>query len=93
MGLREAKANAKISEHGDGVRVSRERSPFYTTEEAAAYLHFATTSGIRCAVHRGELHPAGVGPHGTLLFVREELDRFVFARGANRVIRYGLDHR
>ena len=57
-------------------------SPFLTTAEAAAYLRFKTTSGVRMAVRRGELRPAGRGPRGVFLFTIPELDRFVAARGA-----------
>ena len=51
-----------------------------TTAEAASYLRFRTTSGVRTAVHRGELHPVGAGPKCCHLFTLAELDRFVSAR-------------
>jgi len=52
-------------------------SPYLTTREAADYLRYRTTSGIRMAVLRGELRPAGKGARGALLFTVQELDRFV----------------
>ncbi len=55
-------------------------SPYLTTAEAADYLRYRSTSGVRSAVQRGELKPCGVGPKNTLLFTRQELDRFVSAR-------------
>jgi hypothetical protein len=55
---------------------------YLTTNEAAGFLRFRSPSGIRTAVMRGELQPAGVGPRGSLLFKREDLDRFVRARHA-----------
>src|SRR5215510_16002266 len=53
-----------------------------TTAEAARYLRFRSTSGIRTAVYRGELRPVGAGPKCCHLFTLAELDRFVSARGA-----------
>src|SRR5215813_4972706 len=55
---------------------------YLTTIEAAAFLRFRSPSGIRTAVMRRELQPAGVGPRGSLLFKREDLDRFIRARHA-----------
>src|SRR5215813_2489741 len=55
-----------------------------TTAEAAAYLRFRSTSGIRTAVYRGELRPVGAGPKCCHLFTIAELDRFV----SNRAARY-----
>src|SRR5262249_51774101 len=70
--------------------------PYLTTEEARVYLRFQTTSGIRTAVMRGELVPAGAGPRGTHLFTREELDRWVRVRGSSRAGRQarplGVEH-
>src|ERR1043166_1748432 len=53
-----------------------------TTAEAAAYLRFRSSSGIRTAVMRGELHPVGAGAKRSHLFTVAELDRFVSARAA-----------
>jgi len=61
-------------------------SPYLTTKEAAAYLRFESTSAIRNRVMRGELVPAGAGPYGTHMFLREELDRFVRDRAAPRAL-------
>ena len=55
---------------------------YLTTAEAAHYLRFRSTSGIRTAVLRGELRPAGAGPKCCHLFTVDELDRFVSARAA-----------
>jgi hypothetical protein len=52
-------------------------SPYLTTKEAAEYLRFESPSAIRNLVMKGELMPAGAGPNGTHMFVREELDRWV----------------
>src|SRR5262249_24372241 len=41
---------------------SRDLPRLLTTAEAASYLRFRSTSGIRTAVYRGELHPVGAGP-------------------------------
>ncbi len=60
--------------------IAEERSPYLTTAEAAEYLRYRTTSGIRMAVSRGLLRPAGTGPRGVYLFTREELDWFVARR-------------
>src|ERR1044071_7828659 len=51
-----------------------------TTAEAAAYLRFRSSSGIRTAVLRGELRPVGAGAKRSHLFTVAELDRFVSAR-------------
>ena len=59
-------------------------SPYLTTAEAARYLRFKSNSGIRSAVHRGELVPAGAGPHGTHLFRRTDLDAFIARRARSR---------
>jgi hypothetical protein len=61
-------------------------SPYLTTREAAAYLRFESPSAIRNLVMLGELVPAGAGPYGTHMFLREELDRFVRDRGAPRAL-------
>jgi hypothetical protein len=53
-----------------------------TTVEAVAYLRFRSSSGIRTAVMRGELHPVGAGPKRSHLFTVAELDRFIAARAA-----------
>lgn len=50
------------------------------TSEAALYLGYKTTSGIRQAVRRGELRPYGRGARSCLLFLTEELDRFAQVR-------------
>src|ERR1700710_2954094 len=55
---------------------------YMTTAEAARYLRFRSTSGIRTAVLRGELHPAGAGRKCCHLFTVDELNRFVSARAA-----------
>src|SRR5215208_1407326 len=55
---------------------------YVTTAEAAHYLRFRSTSGIRTAVYRGELRPIGAGPKCCHLFTIAELDRFVSARAA-----------
>src|SRR5262252_245808 len=46
-----------------------------TTAEAAVYLRFRSTSGIRTAVYRGELRPIGAGPKCCHMFTVDELDR------------------
>jgi hypothetical protein len=56
--------------------------PLLTTRDAAAYLRFRSTSGIRTAVMRGELRPCGAGPKACHMFTVEELDRFVAGRAA-----------
>jgi hypothetical protein len=56
--------------------------PLLTTRDAANYLRFKSTSGIRTAVMRGELCPCGAGPKACHMFTVAELDRFVAARGA-----------
>src|SRR5689334_25148174 len=58
-----------------------------TTAEAAMYLRFRSSSAIRTAVMRGELHPVGAGAKRSHLFTVAELDRFVSARAA----RYARD--
>ena len=55
-------------------------SPYLTAAEAARYLRYRSASGVRSAVSRGELRPAGAGPRNTLLFTIAELDRFIAAR-------------
>ena len=59
-----------------------ERTPprLFTTADAATYLGYKTTSGIRYAVRRGELVPFGAGPRNTHLFTREQLDEFARRR-------------
>lgn len=59
-------------------------SPYLTTAEAAEYLRYQSTAGIRCAVRRGELVPAGAGPRGCHLFHREDLDTFARKRAQAR---------
>ena len=61
-------------------------SPYLTTAEAAVYLRFRSTSGIRSLVARGELHPIGRGPRQTLLFTPVELDRWLASRYHRRVV-------
>lgn len=56
--------------------------PLLTTRDAADYLRFRSTSGIRTAVMRGELKPCGAGPKACHMFTVAELDRFVAARRA-----------
>src|SRR5262249_22042074 len=63
-----------------------------TTAEAASYLRFRSTSGIRTAVYRGELHPVGAGPKCCHMFTIAELDRFVSARGARYAHRHLAAH-
>ena len=53
---------------------------YYTTAEAAEYLRYRSSSGVRSAVARGALTPAGKWPRNVLLFTREELDAFVARR-------------
>src|SRR5436305_5024785 len=60
----------------------RSLSMLLTTAEAAAYLRFRSSSGIRTAVMRGELRPVGAGAKRCHLFTIAELDRFVSARAA-----------
>jgi len=56
-------------------------SPYLTIDEAAIYLRYNSTSGLRMAIRRGWLKPAGQrGPGGCLLFRKEDLDRFVLER-------------
>jgi hypothetical protein len=63
--------------------------PLLTTRDAAAYLRFRSTSGIRTAVMRGELRPCGAGPKACHMFTLDELDRFVAARATRyaRIVR------
>jgi DNA-directed RNA polymerase specialized sigma24 family protein len=71
----------------DDVRdQAADESPYLTTEEAARYLKYGSASAIRSLVARGELAPTGAGPRGTLMFVTQELDRFVESRGRRRVL-------
>jgi DNA-directed RNA polymerase specialized sigma24 family protein len=71
----------------DEVRdLAADESPYLTTEEAARYLKYGSASAIRSLVARGELAPTGAGPRGTLMFVTQELDRFVESRGRRRVL-------
>ena len=65
--------------------------PLLTTRDAAAYLRFRSTSGIRTAVMRGELVPCGGGPKACHMFTVAELDRFVTARGARYAERLARD--
>ncbi len=51
-----------------------ERDYFLTTREAAAYLGYKTSSGIRNLVMRCELEPDGIGARKTLLFRKSTLD-------------------
>ncbi len=60
--------------------ISTSGSPILTTQEAARYLRYRTASGVRTAVSRGLLRPAGIGPRGTLMLTIDELNRFVFER-------------
>ncbi len=64
------------------MTTSHPHQPLLTTADAAAYLRFRSTSGIRTAVSRGELKPCGAGPKCCHMFTVVELDRFVAARGA-----------
>ncbi|MBK8695067.1 MAG: helix-turn-helix domain-containing protein [Deltaproteobacteria bacterium] len=51
---------------------------YYTTAEAAEFCRFRTTGAIRKAVKEGRLRSVGPrGGHGTHIFLREELDRFM----------------
>lgn len=63
--------------------------PLLTTRDAADYLRFRSTSGIRTAVLRGELRPCGAGPKACHMFTVTELDRFVSDR-AERYARRGF---
>ena len=63
--------------------------PLLTTRDAANYLRFRSTSGIRTAVMRGELRPCGAGPKACHMFNIAELDRFVAGRAA-RYARRGV---
>jgi hypothetical protein len=65
--------------------------PLLTTRDAAAYLRFRSTSGIRTAVMRRELVPCGGGPKACHMFTVAELDRFVAARGARYARRIAGD--
>ncbi len=70
---------------------------YLTSAEAAAYLRFRGSSGIRAAVRRRELLPDRAGPRGVHLFTKETLDRFVRARAQSLgrlVLRAvpGVDH-
>ncbi len=56
------------------------------TAEAAEYLRFRSTSGIRNAVARGQLRPIGAGAKRSHLVTVDELHRFVSERAA----RYAL---
>ena len=64
------------------MAASTPHAPLLTTVDAAAYLRFRSTSGIRTAVSRGELKPCGAGPKCCHMFTVAELDRFVASRGA-----------
>ena len=52
------------------MQLSHVHEPLLTTQEAAHYLRFRSSSGIRTAVARGELRPLGSGPKGCHLFTR-----------------------
>ncbi|MFH1689730.1 MAG: helix-turn-helix domain-containing protein [Candidatus Eisenbacteria bacterium] len=60
------------------------KSCYLSCDEAAAYLRYNSTSGVRQTVRRGELHPIGRGARGTLMFTQAELDRFMRERLKNR---------
>lgn len=60
-------------------------SPYLTTREAAEYLRYKSTAGIRQLVRRGELRPAGIGPNRCHLFTRKELDAFVKRRDSRAI--------
>ena len=62
-------------------------TPLLSTRDAAAYLRFKSTSGIRTAVMRGELRPCGAGPKACHMFTVAELDRFVSARRERYALR------
>jgi len=65
-----------------GAEATRDRAldGYLPTPEAARYLGFQSTSGVRKAVMEGRLRAVGRrGGIGPLLFTRSELDRF--ARG------------
>jgi hypothetical protein len=62
---------------GPSKEVASRPSPYLTTAEAAAFLRYRGASGIRTAMKRGEIRPAGRGPRGTHMFTTEELTRFV----------------
>jgi len=52
--------------------------PFLTTPEAADYLGFRTTGGVRKAVKEGRLRPIGRrGGTGPYVFTVAELNRFL----------------
>ena len=57
---------------------SKIESPYYTADEAAAYLR-TTRQGIYSRVKRGILHPVP-GSTGRLLFTRDALDRHLLTR-------------
>ncbi len=65
--------------------------PLLTTRDAAQYLRFRSTSGIRTAVMRGELRPCGAGPKACHMFTVDELDRFVAARATRYARIVGAD--
>src|SRR5689334_5436655 len=68
------------------VDVRASGSPFLTTDEAARFLRYRSASGIRNAVARGDLRPAGMGARGTHLFTVDELVRFAADRGGVRTV-------
>ena len=58
-----------------------ERSPRpLTIAEAAEYLGYRTTAGIRGLVRKQQLKPCGRGARDQHLFELPELDRYVSAR-------------
>src|SRR6266545_4999058 len=85
-------AEAKLGENGPpSSGTAREgghalpASPYLTAAEAATYLRFRSSSGIRTAVWRGELQPSGIGPKGAHMFRVEDLDCFLEDRLRRRV--------
>ncbi len=66
-------------------------TPLFSTRDAANYLRFKSTSGIRTTVMRGELVPCGAGPKACHMFTIDELDRFVAARATRYARIVGAD--
>ena len=54
----------RMGDASESTGVASRTTQLLTTAEAARYLRFATTERVRCAVHRGELHPVGAGWRG-----------------------------
>ena len=75
-----------IKKYSREAALSASPSPYVSTLEASVYLKYQSTSAVRSAVARGQLHPCGRGPRGTLFFTKDELDEFVAKRFSPKLI-------